>query len=164
MEGTTSGISFIGILIKRKVNPLELIFYRAGYTLQVLDHAVFMQQSTHGQLLYNTMMGFFKSTDPRVIVGSTTLGYAHSTTSTIFGPALLDFGLGVMLLQMFVLGLILEVFHIIQSKYKGIFIGLYAMLLAHTIIWIETGPTDLVIFLFFVLSILLVVFSISFKK
>jgi len=146
------------------LNPLELIFYRAGYTLQVLDHAVFMQQSTHGQLLYNTMMGFFKSTDPRVIVGSTTLGYAHSTTSTIFGPALLDFGLGVMLLQMFVLGLILKIFHVIQREYKGIFIGLYAMLLAHTIIWIETGPTDLVIFLFFILSILLVVFSISFKK
>ena len=146
------------------LNPLELIFYRAGYTLQVLDHAVFMQHSTNGQLLYNTLTGFFKSTDPRVIVGSTTLGYAHSTTSTIFGPALLDFGLWAMLIQMFILGLILKLFYDIQMEYKGIFIGLYAMLLAHTIIWIETGPTDLVITLFFLLSLILVAYSMHIKN
>jgi oligosaccharide repeat unit polymerase len=145
------------------LNPLELLFYRAGYTLQVLDHAVFMQHSTNGQLLYNTLMGFFKSTDPRVIVGSTTLGYAHSTTSTIFGPALLDFGLWAMLVQMFILGVLLKIFYNVQREYKGIFIALYAMLLAHTIIWIETGPTDLVIYLFFVLSIIMVAYSVCFK-
>lgn len=146
------------------LNPLELLFYRAGYTLQVLDHAVFMQHSTNGQLLYNTLMGFFKSTDPRVIVGSTTLGYAHSTTSTIFGPALLDFGLWAMLIQMFILGLLLKLFYNIQREYKGIFIGLYAMLMAHTIIWIETGPTDLVILLFFILSIIMLAYSTHIKK
>lgn len=146
------------------LNPLELLFYRAGYTLQVLDHAVFMQHSTNGQLLYNTLMGFFKSTDPRVIVGSTTLGYAHSTTSTIFGPALLDFGLWAMLIQMFVLGFILKLFYDVQREYKSIFIGLYAMLLAHTIIWIETGPTDLVIFLFFIVSLILLAYSAHVKK
>jgi oligosaccharide repeat unit polymerase len=145
------------------LNPLELLFYRAGYTLQVLDHAVFMQHSTNGQLLYNTLMGFFKSTDPRVIVGSTTLGYDHSTTSTIFGPALLDFGLWAMLVQMFILGVLLKIFYNVQREYKGIFIALYAMLLAHTIIWIETGPTDLVIYLFFVLSIIMVAYSACFK-
>ncbi len=145
------------------LNPLELLFYRAGYTLQVLDYAVFMQHSTNGQLLYNTLMGFFKSTDPRVIVGSTTLGYAHSTTSTIFGPALLDFGLWAMLVQMFILGVLLKIFYNVQREYKGIFIALYAMLLAHTIIWIETGPTDLVIYLFFVLSIIMVAYSACFK-
>jgi oligosaccharide repeat unit polymerase len=145
------------------LNPLELLFYRAGYTLQVLDHAVFMQHSTNGQLLYNTLMGFFKSTDPRVIVGSTTLGYAHSTTSTIFGPALLDFGLWAMLVQMFILGVLLKIFYNVQREYKGIFIALYAMLLAHTIIWIETGPTDLVIYLFFVLSIIMVAYNACFK-
>jgi oligosaccharide repeat unit polymerase len=145
------------------LNPLELLFYRAGYTLQVLDYAVFMQHSTNGQLLYNTLMGFFKSTDPRVIVGSTTLGYAHSTTSTIFGPALLDFGLWAMLVQMFILGVLLKIFYNVQREYNGIFIALYAMLLAHTIIWIETGPTDLVIYLFFVLSIIMVAYSACFK-
>ena len=134
--------------------PIELLFYRAGYTLQVLDRAVFLQGSTHGQLLYNTLMGFFKSSDPRVIVGSTTLGYAHSTTSTIFGPALLDFGLYAMLLQMAILGFVMNLIYKVQSNVKSIFIGLYAILLAHLIIWIETGPTDLVVFLYYLISII----------
>ena len=146
------------------LNPLELIFYRAGYTLQVLDHAVFMQGSTNGQLIYNTLTGFMKSTDPRVIVGSTTLGYAHSTTSTIFGPALLDFGLIAMIIQMFILGAILGVLYNIQTRFKDLFISLYAILLAHVIIWIETGPTDLVILLFFLITIIVVLYTINFKN
>lgn len=146
------------------LNPLELIFYRAGYTLQVLDHAVFMQGSTHGQLIYNTLTGFLKSTDPRVIVGSTTLGYAHSTTSTIFGPALLDFGIVAMLIQMYLLGLILGIIYNIQTRLKDLFISLYAVLMAHTIIWIETGPTDLVILLFFLIALLAIIYTVGFKE
>lgn len=146
------------------LNPLELLFYRAGYTLQVLDHAVALQGSTQGQLLYNTLMGFFKSTDPRVIVGSTTLGYAHSTTSMIFGPALLDFGLIAMLIQMFIIGAILSLLYHVQKTFSGMFIALYAMILAHVIIWIETGPTDLVIFLFFLIAIITIIYTVNIKK
>ncbi|WP_407375397.1 oligosaccharide repeat unit polymerase family protein [Methanobrevibacter sp.] len=144
--------------------PIELLFYRAGYTLQVLDHAAFMQGSTHGQLLYNTLMGFFKSSDPRVIVGSTTLGYAHSTTSTIFGPALLDFGLIAMLVQMTILGIVINLIYKVQTNVKSIFIGLYAILMAHLIIWIETGPTDLVVILFYLISIILLIYLVTIKK
>ena len=144
--------------------PIELLFYRAGYTLQVLDRGVFMQGSTHGQLLYNTLMGFFKSSDPRVIVGSTTLGKAHSTTSTIFGPALLDFGLYAMLVQMTILGFIINLIYKVQTNVKSIFIGLYAILMAHLIIWIETGPTDLVVFLFYLISIILLIYAVTIKK
>ncbi len=146
------------------LSPLQLLFYRAGYTLQVLDNAVFLQGSTHGQLIYNTLMGFFKSTDPRVIVGSTTLGYAHSTTSTIFGPPLLDFGLYAMLIQMIILGFLLELIYQVKNTFGDIFIALYAILLAHVIIWIETGPTDLVILLFFVITILIMLFTVKTTK
>lgn len=144
--------------------PIELLFYRAGYTLQVLDRAAFLQGSTHGQLLYNTVMGFFKSTDPRVIVGSTTLGYAHSTTSTIFGPALLDFGLSAMLLQMIILGFIMNLIYKVQTNVNNIFVALYAILMAHLIIWIETGPTDLVVVLFYLISIILLIYAVTIKK
>jgi len=144
--------------------PIELLFYRAGYTLQVLDHAAFLQGSTHGQLLYNTLMGFFKSSDPRVIVGSTTLGHAHSTTSTIFGPALLDFGTYAMLLQMIILGFIMNLIYKVQINVKSIFIALYAILMAHLIIWIETGPTDLVVILFYLISIIILIYSVNLEK
>ena len=144
--------------------PIELLFYRAGYTLQVLDRAAFLQGSTHGQLLYNTLMGFFKSSDPRVIVGSATLGYAHSTTSTIFGPALLDFGLYAMLLQMTILGFVINLIYKVQTNVKSIFIAVYAILLAHLIIWIETGPTDLVVILFYLISIIMLIYLVNIKK
>ncbi len=146
------------------LSPLELLFYRAGYTLQVLDKAVLLQGSTHGQLIYNTLMGFFKSTDPRVIVGSTTLGYAHSTTSMIFGPALLDFGLYAMLIQMFLLGVIMNFIYKIQKSLKNIFVALYAILLAHVFIWIETGPTDLVVLLFFLITLIIIFYSVSINR
>ena len=146
------------------LNPIELLFYRAGYTLQVLGNAVVLQGSTHGQLLYNTLTGFMKSTDPRVIVGSTTLGYAHSTTSMIFGPALLDFGLYAMLIQMLLIGFIIGMLYNIQKSLNTAFVGLYAMLLAHVIIWIETGPTDLVILLFFLIAIIIVLLTVKTKK
>lgn len=146
------------------LNPVELLFYRAGYTLQVLDHAVGLQGSTHGMLLYNTLTGFMKSTDPRVIVGMVTLGYAHSTTSMIFGPALLDYGLYAMLAQMIVLGLILAFMYVISKRScEPLYIALYAVLLAHVIIWIETGPTDLVILLFFIIALLTVGYTIKIK-
>ena len=144
--------------------PIELLFYRAGYTLQVLDHAAFRQGSTHGQLLYNTLMGFFKSSDPRVIVGSATIGKAHSTTSTIFGPALLDFGSYAMALQMIILGFIINLIYKVQINVKSIFIALYAILMAHLIIWIETGPTDLVVLLFYLISIIILIYAVSIKK
>ena len=144
--------------------PIELLFYRAGYTLQVLDHAAFRQGSTHGQLLYNTLMGFFKSSDPRMIVGSATIGKAHSTTSTIFGPALLDFGSYAMALQMIILGFIINLIYKVQINVKSIFIALYAILMAHLIIWIETGPTDLVVLLFYLISIIILIYAVSIKK
>ena len=144
--------------------PIELLFYRAGYTLQVLDRAAFLQGSTHGQLLYNTLTGFFKSSDPRVIVGSATLGYAHSTTSTIFGPALLDFGLYSMLLQMTILGFVINLIYKVQTNVKSVFIAVYAILLAHLIIWIETGPTDLVVILFYLISIIMLIYLVNIKK
>ena len=138
------------------LNPLELFFYRAGYTLTVFGELLKFQGQTHGALLYYSMMGFFESQDPRVIVGTLVLGYKHSATSTIFGPVLLDFGVIALAIQMFFLGFVLRTMYFIQKYKKGIFTAFYAIILAQTIIWIETGPTDLVVFIFYFISILLI--------
>lgn len=139
------------------LNPLELFFYRAGYTLTVLGELLKFQGQTQGALLYYSIMGFFESQDPRVIVGTLVLGYKHSATSTIFGPVLLDFGFIGLAIQMFFLGFILKIMHFIQKYKKGIFTAFYAIILAQTIIWIETGPTDLVVYIFYLISIILII-------
>ncbi|MDP3065711.1 MAG: oligosaccharide repeat unit polymerase family protein [Methanobacteriaceae archaeon] len=131
------------------LNPLDLLFYRAAFTTMVLSKIVAMQGATGGDLF----MQIFSAGHPRVTVGCTALGYNACITSTIFGPALLDFGAIGLALQMFLLGLALKIVYNIQKLAKGAFIALYAIILAHTLIWIETGPTDITVWLFYALTL-----------
>lgn len=142
------------------LNPVELISYRAAFTLNILSTAIANQFSTMGSLFYATLTGFFTHTDPRVLVGMATIGRQHSITSTIFGPALLDFGIVGMAAFMFLLGIILKTLHYIQSNKKSIYTAFYGILLAQTIIWIETGPTDIVVWLFYFVGILIIIQSL----
>lgn len=164
------GLAGIGLLVgyvsvksiewqQWNLNPLELFFYRAGYTLTVFDKLIGLQGATNGTLSYYSIMGFFESADPRVIVGDVVLGYKHSSTSTIFGPALLDFGTWALALQMLILGLVLKLMHLIQKQKKGIFTAFYAVILAQTLVWIETGPTDLVVWIFYFISMFLILYA-----
>lgn len=139
------------------LNPIELVSYRAAFTLNILSKAIENQFATMGNLFYATLTGFFTHSDARVLVGQATLGQVHSITSTIFGPALLDFGIVGMLIQMFLLGFILKTLHSIQNYKKEIFTAFYGILLAQTIIWIETGPTDVVVWLFYLIGIFLLI-------
>lgn len=139
------------------LNPIELVSYRAAFTLNILSKAIENQFATMGNLFYATLTGFFTHSDARVLVGQATLGQVHSITSTIFGPALLDFGIVGMLIQMLLLGIILKTLHSIQNYKKEIFTAFYGILLAQTIIWIETGPTDVVVWLFYLIGIFLII-------
>ncbi|HMK53784.1 MAG TPA: oligosaccharide repeat unit polymerase family protein [Methanobacteriaceae archaeon] len=132
------------------LNPLDLLFYRAAFTTMVLSKIVAMQGATGGNLL----MQIFSSGHPRVTVGATALGYNATITSTIFGPALLDFGAIGLAVQMFLMGLALKIVYNLQKLIKGAYVGLYAIILAHTLIWVETGPTDITVWLFYALALL----------
>jgi uncharacterized membrane protein len=55
---------------------------------------------------------------------------------------------------MFILGLILKIMHSTQKVVGGAITALYAIILAHTMIWVETGPTDSMVWFFFILGIL----------
>lgn len=137
------------------LNPLELVFYRAGFTMMVLDKIVHMPGFTGGELFYQGLTGGH----PRVTVGQVVLGYLPSNnpttsiTSTIFGPAILDFGSLGLAVQMLLLGLILRLMHSAHNMVNGAYTALYAIILAHTMIWIETGPTDSMVWIFYVLAV-----------
>lgn len=141
------------------LNPIELVSYRAAFTLNVLERAINNQFATAGNLFYSTLTGFFTHTDPRNLVGMATLGKDHSITSTIFGPALLDFAWIGMIVQMFFIGFVLKSLHTIQKNKKEVFTAFYGILLAQSIIWIETGPTDVVVWLFYLIGIVLIIYS-----
>lgn len=146
------------------INPLELVFYRAGFTMMVLDKITHLPGFTGGELFYQALTGGH----PRVTVGQVYFpeiykpGSAITTsiTSTIFGPAISDFGALGLAIQMFILGLILRLMHSAQKIAGGALTALYAVMLAHTLIWVETGPTDSMVWFFYALGIIaLLVFA-----
>ena len=142
-----------------RLGPFELLSYRSAFTLNIFDKITRREFLTGGYLFYSTLTGFFNSVDPRVVVGQVVMHQNQSLTSTIFGPATLDFGFWGMCLQMFFLGFVLKLMYLLQRYGKGVLTAFYGIILAQTIIWIETGPTDIVVWIFYLLSIILILFS-----
>jgi oligosaccharide repeat unit polymerase len=142
------------------LNPLQLVAYRAGFTMMVFDKIVHMAGATGGDLFQQAL----STGHPRVTVSQVVLNYpvsgstpTTSITSTIFGPAVLDFGFYAMIIQMFVIGAVLRIIYASQIKANGALTAFYAIVLTHTMIWVETGPTDSVVYLFYLLALVAVV-------
>lgn len=143
------------------LNPLDLVFYRAAFTTMVLSKIVAIQGTTGGDLF----LQIFSSGHPRVTVGCTALGYRACITSTIFGPALLDFGAVGMAIQMFLIGLALKMVYNVQKLKNNAYTAFYSIILAHTLIWIETGPTDISVWFFYFLALFaVIVFWFKYSK
>ena len=136
------------------LNPLELIFYRAGFTLEVLEKIIPLAGTTNGKIL--SMI--FSSGSPRTFIGQYVLHYDVCLTSTMFGPILLDFGIIGLTVQMLFMGAFLGLVHKLK---KGIGIGIYSVILTHTIIWIETGPTDIMIWFLYLIGLIYIIIQKS---
>ncbi len=135
------------------LNPLELIFYRAAFTLEVFEKIIPLAGTTNGHIL--SMI--FSSGSPRTFVGEYVLHYTVCLTSTLFGPVMLDFGYLGLTVQMLFMGIFLE---IIYKLKKGIGVGIYSIILTHTIIWIETGPTDIMIWFLYLIGLIYILITL----
>lgn len=140
------------------LNPLELVFYRCGFTLKVFDKIIPLAGTTNG----HTLSMIFSSGSPRTFIGEYVLHYDVCLTSTIFGPVMLDFGLIGLTIQMLFMGAFLKLISKIKEYKKGISIGIYSIILAHTLIWIETGPTDIMIWILYLLGLILIVLNYNY--
>ena len=135
------------------LNPLELIFYRAAFTLEVFEKIIPLAGTTNGHIL--SMI--FSSGSPRTFIGEYVLHYTVCLTSTLFGPVMLDFGYLGLTIQMLFMGIFLEVINKIK---KGIGVGIYTIILTHTIIWIETGPTDIMIWFLYLIGLIYILITL----
>lgn len=136
------------------LNPLELIFYRAGFTLEVFERILPLAGTVNGKIL--SMI--FSSGSPRTFIGEYVLHYNVCLTSTLFGPVMLDFGYIGLTVQMLFMGAFLGLIHKIK---KGAGIGIYAIILTHTIIWIETGPTDIMIWFLYLIGLIYLIMQLK---
>ena len=135
------------------LNPLELIFYRAAFTLEVFEKIIPLAGTTNGHVL--SMI--FSSGSPRTFIGGYVLHYTVCLTSTLFGPVMLDFGYLGLTVQMLFMGIFLEIINKIK---KGIGVGIYSIILTHTIIWIETGPTDIMIWFLYLIGLIYILITL----
>ena len=135
------------------LNPLELLFYRAAFTLEVLEKIIPLAGTTNGKILAM----IFSSGSPRTFIGQYVLHYNVCLTSTLFGPALLDFGYVGLTVQMLFIGLFLG---ILNKLKEGIGVGIYSIILTHTLIWIETGPTDIMIWFLYLIGFVLIIVNL----
>lgn len=156
---TVLGIMAIGYIASQSIanqnwtlNPLELIFYRAAFTLEVFEKIIPLGATTHGHIL--SMI--FSSGSPRTFIGEYVLKYTVCLTSTLFGPVYLDFGLVGLTIQMLFMGVFLGLIHKLK---KGVGAGIYSMILTHTLIWIETGPTDIMIWFLYLIGLVLIIMN-----
>lgn len=138
------------------LNPLELIFYRAAFTLEVFEKIIPLAGTTHGHILGM----IFSSGSPRTFIGEYVLKYTVCLTSTLFGPVMLDFGYVGLTIQMLFMGVFLG---LLSKVKKSLGIGIYAIILTHTIIWIETGPTDIMIWFLYLIGLIYLLITF-FKK
>ena len=158
------GIMAIGYIASQSIatqnwtlNPLELIFYRAAFTLEVFEKIIPLGASTNGHIL--SMV--FSSGSPRTFIGEYVLHYTVCLTSTLFGPVYLDFGLAGLTIQMLFMGIFIEMIYKLK---KGIGVGIYSIILTHTVIWIETGPTDIMIWFLYLLGLILIIINFNYIK
>ncbi len=158
------GIMAIGYIASQSIatqhwtlNPLELVFYRAAFTLEVFERILPLGGTTHGHIL--SMI--FSSGSPRTFIGQYVLSDNVCLTSTLFGPVYLDFGLIGLTIQMLFMGTFLGLVHKLK---KGVGIGIYSIILTHTLIWIETGPTDIMIWFLYLIGFILIIMNFNYIK
>lgn len=158
------GLMAIGYIASQSIvnqhwtlNPAQLVFYRAAFTLEVFEKIIPLAGSTNGHIL--SMI--FSSGSPRTFIGEYVLHYTVCLTSTLFGPVTLDFGLIGLAIQMLFLGLFIGMVYKLK---EGIGVGIYSIILTHTLIWIETGPTDIMIWFLYLLGLILIIINRNYIK
>ncbi|GEM_PF-4494621 len=127
------------------LNPIETLFYRAGFTLNTLDRILEIAYPfglTHG-------LASFSPPRSRIVIGLMVYGYNQSITSTLIGAAFLDFGLFGIVLIMIYFGLMLGIGYKILKNNPSYWCSIIGYLLAasHSLILIESG-VDFTMWLF----------------
>jgi oligosaccharide repeat unit polymerase len=126
-----------------KIPPHLYIFYRTGFTFSVFDRIVELS------LPWGLLHGSALADVSQVITSKVVLGYQqeHIITSTLFGPATLDFGIPGLIIIAMLVGVYLGIMHRLAKSSLGI--ASYAVALTHVLILIEVGlqPTSVLFLL-----------------
>ncbi|RLG48235.1 MAG: hypothetical protein DRN92_01490 [Thermoproteota archaeon] len=152
-------------------NPLWAAAYRPTITAGFLEGIVMRygwSQVTGGLIHLSGISSLLRFIPgprygPRTIIGIYAGGRRTiSTTATIFAQFLLDFGFKGVILAFLALGFLLSIaFN--MSKKKEALSGPYATLLSYALVGIETGILDLNVYIYLIMSSIIVILSLRAK-
>jgi oligosaccharide repeat unit polymerase len=139
-------------------SPFYSLQKRADFTLHVLNLLNLISGNfgiLHGSLLPSAIPT--SDFGPRMIIGQLIAWRTSVTiTPTLIGPLLVDFGRVGLAIGMCIFGLILGIGHkLIKLTKDNFYIAIYGILLAYTILGVETGILDINILLYFLVGILI---------
>jgi oligosaccharide repeat unit polymerase len=137
------------------LGPLDFLSIRAGFTLHVLDLLSNISGFTgfmHGYLTGSMIPG--PGAGPRILIAQLIDWRSGiSITPTLLGPFLVEFGTIGVAIGMSILGFILGAgYKILQITNDSFYIMLYAIILAYSVIGVETGLLDLMVFVFIIVA------------
>jgi len=126
-----------------KIPPHLYVFYRTGFTFSVFDRIVELSLPW-GLLHGSALLDVSQTTTSTVVLNYTR---EHIITSTLFGPATLDFGVPGLVAVALLLGMYLGAVHSLAKNALGT--ACYAVALTHVLILIEVGlqPTSVLFLL-----------------
>lgn len=145
------------------VDLLEVLGKRAALTLSVYDSLVerFYVFGTNRGTVFLAGFSSFLSFIPGPRLGPRTI-VAHifgvrdvSMTSTLYGTVVVDFGIPGIALFSLVLGAVLGLgYRMVKQTGTAVAIGIFSLLLAYSLVGVETGLVDFNVITFFALGLL----------
>ncbi len=148
------------------IGLFDVIGHRMGLTLSIYDSLVnrfYLFGANHGTVFLATFSSFFHTIPgprlgPRTIVARMYGVQDISMTSTLFGTVVLDFGIPGIMVFALALGFVLGLAYYTMKNTRGALpTGIFSLLIAYTLVGVETGLVDLVVFVFFFTSFLILV-------
>ncbi|MBW9221716.1 oligosaccharide repeat unit polymerase [Methanothermococcus sp. SCGC AD-155-C09] len=115
----------------------------------------------NGYLIYSAIYSYLgMSLGPRTIIANSIGIHGVTITPTIFGALIGDYGILGIIPYFGLLGIFMGLFYRISKNFKGIYLGVYSVILSYLLIAIETGILDLDVIIYYVFGFLLCVYII----
>ncbi|AAB98417.1 hypothetical protein MJ_0419 [Methanocaldococcus jannaschii DSM 2661] len=119
----------------------------------------------NGYIHYSAVFSYLGLCNGARTVIAKTLGiYNVSITPTIVGAVIGDYGTLAIIPYFGILGIFLGFFYKLAKDVKGIYLGIYGILFAYTLIGIESGILDIDVILYYFFGLILCIYAILLRK
>lgn len=138
------------------------IFSRIDLTMSVFDIIVKnFNGMFNGLIHYCAIYSYIGAcSGARTVVANNIGVHGVTITPTIFGAVIGDYGTLGIIPYFGILGMFLGLYYKISENLKGIYLGVYAILIAYLLVGIETGILDFDVILFYIFGFILCLYTI----